>query len=198
MVGRRRSPLPPQRGSARAFSPRAAAPRPGRARRPPSHATGGGAVFRARSRGRPRPPARQRGHRIGHASAEFVGRRAPAPCSHLRARHLVAGLYRRRRGHLGLGGGERLRIRQSVARRLVACAGQRAPLPVPAPPLVFPRLHLDALSLADVTHRAQARPDPSRPRRRAGIPRQCRLRVHAGARRARGPARGPDRRSHLL
>ena len=84
----------------------------------------------------------------------------------------TAGLHRRRREHLGRGtGGEAVRIRQSVARRLVARAGQRADLPVPARPLVFPHVHLDPLSLAGVTHRTQARPDPSRPRRRAGIPR---------------------------
>ena len=43
--------------------------------------------YRARPGCRAGPAPRQRGHRIGHASAEFVGRRAPAHRAHLRARH---------------------------------------------------------------------------------------------------------------
>ena len=89
------------------FLARAAAPHHGGARRPRSHEAARGAVPRARPDCRPGPAPLQRGHRIGVASAEFVGRRAPAHCPHLRARHPDAELPRRRREHLGRGiGGE--------------------------------------------------------------------------------------------
>ena len=44
----------------------------------------------------------------------------------------------------------RLARRQSVAGRLVACAGQRAGVPVPVAALVLSRVHLGALPLAGV------------------------------------------------
>ena len=62
----------------------------------------------------------------------------------------------------------------------------------------FRVVHLGPLSLAGVAHRSPAHSHASRPRRRPGISRQRRLCVHADPARARGAARGPDRRSHLL
>ena len=184
-----------QRGSPSAVSPGAAASRRGGARRPHAHAAGARAASIARDliadADRPRFDAaigsamRLRNsvvaelllvvliYAVGVASRNYVA---------VDANTWAAGSARKR----------------SVARRLVAHPGQRAYLPVPAPSLVFPRLHLDALSLAGVTHRASAHADASRPRRRAGLPRQHRLRVHSAAGRTWGPARGPDRRSHLL
>ena len=168
MGGRHQGPLSPRRRNTRAVSRRDAAPHPGRARRPPSHAAGCVAVQRARPDSRPGPAPLQRGNWIGIASAEFVGRRARSRGSRIRVRRPMAGLHRRRREHVGRGtvAGNRRRVRQAVARRLVARGRQPARLPVLARPLVFPRVHLGPLPLARVTHRAEARPDASRPRRR--------------------------------
>ena len=99
---------------------------------------------------------------FGTASAEFAGRRAAPHCSCLRRRPASAVLPGCRRGHMGSarGGRSRLGIRQSLARRVVAHAGQRAPVPIPARPLVFPPGPLDPLPLADLTHRPQTHAQP--------------------------------------
>ena len=55
-------------------------------------------------------------------------------------------------------------------------------------PLVFPVVHLGALSLAGVTHRAEPGPDASGPRRRPGISLQHGLRLRPARRGARRAA----------
>ena len=186
--------LSAQRGGTSAVSPSPATSPRGGARCPHAHAAGARQLPCAALDSRLRLDSLRRGHQLSDASTKFDGRRnrARCPCLHRGCR--IAGLCRCGREHVDGGiGGDR-----SVARRLVVHPGQRTYLPVLAPSLVFPRLHLGALSLAGVTHQASAHADASRPRRGTRLPRQHGPRIRSGAGRTWGPALGADCRSHLL
>ena len=68
----------------------------------------------------------------------------------------------------------------AVAGRLVAGLRQPAAVPVPAPALVFPAVHLGALPVAGVAHRFAVHADASGSLRRPGLSRDGELRVRAG------------------
>ena len=55
------------------------------------------------------------------------------------------------------------------AGRLVAALGEPAAVPVRAPALVFPAVHLGALPVAGVAHRVEVHADASGPLRRSGL-----------------------------
>ncbi|MNC41223.1 hypothetical protein D3C75_899790 [compost metagenome] len=96
---------------------------------------------------------------------------------------------------------DRLGIR-TVARRDLVRLRERTDLPVPDTPLVPPGVHLDALPLAGIAHRAESGAHPSGPGRWPGLSGQFGLRLHAagpGLRRPVGRDAGePDllRRRH--
>ena len=150
-LGRRRqAALPPRRGTARAPADRAAVDDPGRTGRASANAPDGRAISRARADPGRGAAAVRRGHRFGHAPSELGGRRGAADrvCLHRRGRVRLAHAGRPGRGELvrRAGGWEIA----AVGRRLVAGPRQPADVPVPAPALVLPAVHLGALPVAGV------------------------------------------------
>ena len=140
----------------------------------------------------------RRGDRLGAAPAQFVRGGGPPDCVRLRRRggiHL-ADARDARRGELvrRVGGWEMA----AVAGRLVAGRREPAAVPVPAPALVFPAVHLGALPVAGVAHRVDVRADASGSLRRPGLPRRGELRVRAGVAGPGGRPRRDDGQPDLL
>ena len=160
---RRRHPRPLSGGDAAAD--------PGGDGRAPAHAAGGASV--PRSPPDPRLGARglRRGHRLGDAVAQFSrsGDRPPGGGLHRRRGIPLADADRPHRDQLARRAGPW--DVASVNRRVVARAGEPSAVPVPAAPLVFPAVDLDAVPVAGVAHPAEPHADPSGPLRRPGLPR---------------------------
>ena len=172
-LGRQRpAAVPPRRGTARAAADRAAAADRGGTGRSPAHAPGGGAVPGTRPDSGRGAGAVRRGHRLGAAPAQFVRGGGPADSVRLRRRGRIhlADAGDARRGELvrRVGGREMA----AVAGRVVDGRREPAAVPVPAPALVFPAVHLGALPVAGVAHRAEFRADASGSLRRPGLPRR--------------------------
>ena len=103
----------------------------------------------------------RRGHRLGDAPAQFGGGGGAADRVRLRRRRRIHLAHAGRPGRDELvrrAGGREI---AAVAGRLVAGLRQPAAVPVPAPALVFPAVHLGALPVAGLAHRFAVRADAS-------------------------------------
>ena len=147
---------------------------------------------------RPRVDGARLNRRCGcgtRIAAELVPDRAD-----LRGRHPDARIPCGRREHVGVG----IRVRRRAGRINLSMAGWwHALVSVPVFQFLLLRWYFRVFIWARFLWQmsridSQARADPPGPRRRIGLPHECRLRVHAGAARPRRAAVGPDRRSHLL
>ena len=186
------------RGSTRPLSGGAAPVDHCRAGRAPAHAFTGAAIPGTQFDSRERDATVRSRHRIGVQAAQLGTRRGTADRLRIWGRHpdRLAALHRTRHGNL-----VRDTVRrwlETLARRNLVWLREPADLPVPVGPLVFSIVHLDALSLAGVTHRAEPGSHASGSRRRPEFSFQHGLCLRC----ARGCARCAARRSpcqpHIL